>query len=226
MVIRIAERVTKPPALETFADLLRELGDIPLERIRLQPAPGTASEADVVAASEAPQKRLCELVDGVLVEKPMGTKESLLALFLGHLMWDFLEENDLGILLGADGMLRIKLGLVRIPDLSFISWDRLPGGKLPDEAIAGIVPDLVVEVLSQGNTRREMERKLKEYFQCGVRLVWLLDPKTQTAKEYTSPAKVRRIGKDQNLDGGDVLPGFRVPLKKLFAAMARRRKGR
>src|SRR6266852_3156637 len=195
MAIFAAERATKPPAIETLADLLKGLGDIPLERIRLQPSPGTAIEADVVAALEGPQKRLCELVDGVLVEKPMGTKESLLALLLGHLMWDFLEENDFGIVIGADGPIRLRLGLIRIPDLSFISWDRLPSERLPDDAISGIVPDLVVEVLSKGNTRREMERKLREYFERGVRLVWLVDPKTQTAREYTSPTKFRRVSK-------------------------------
>ena len=225
MAIMAAERATKPQRVDTLADLIRELGDIPLQRIRLHPPPGTATERDVLAALETPRKRLCELVDGVLVDKPMGTKESLLALLLGHLLWDFLE-NNLGIVIGADGPLRLKLGLVRIPDLAFISWDRLPGGKLPDEPIAGIVPDLAVEVLSEGNTKREIERKLKEYFQCGVRLVWLLDPRTQTAKAYTSPTKVRRIGKNQNLDGGDVLPGFSAPLKRLFAATARRWKGR
>jgi len=226
MVLRAAERATKASARDTLADLQRELGDIPLERILRWPAPGTANEADVVALGESPQKRLCELVDGVLIEKPMATKESILALFLGHLMWNFLETNDLGIVLGADGFVRLRLGLVRIPDLSFISWDRLPGGRLPDEAIASIVPDLAVEVLSEGNTRQEMERKLKEYFKSGVRLVWLIDPKTQTAEEYTSPTKRRHIGKNQSLDGGDVLPGFRVPLKSLFARLARRRKGR
>jgi Uma2 family endonuclease len=204
-------------SVETLADLVKQLGGIPLERIRFRPAPGTATEEDVVAALEAPRKRICELVDGVLVEKAVGTREGLLAGIILHLIWDFLDRHDLGIALPGDSAVRLKLGLLRIPDVCFISWDRLPEGELPDEAVAGIVPDLAVEVLSAGNTKAEMDRKLREYFQAGVRLAWLIQPRTQTAEVYTSPKKLRRFGKDQLLDGGDILPGFTLSLKRLFS---------
>jgi Uma2 family endonuclease len=81
-------------------------------------------------------------------------------------------------------------------------------------------PDLAVEVLSEGNTPAEMNRKLGEYFAGGVRLVWLIDPDTQTALAYTSPDKSNFIGADGALDGGDVLPGFGLPLRDLFAESA------
>jgi Uma2 family endonuclease len=126
--------------------------------------------------------------------------------------------------LPGDIAVRLKIGLVRIPDVCFISWDRLPGGELPDEAIAGVIPNLAVEVLSKSNTPKEMERKLREYFKAGVQLVWLVDPKTQTARVYSSPTKVRRISKDQALDGGEVLPGFVLPLKELFNRGRRRKR--
>jgi Uma2 family endonuclease len=204
--------------------MLHRLGDVSPERIRVRPAPGTATEDDVVVALDGPEKHLCELVDGVLVEKTMSTKEGLLAGLVVHFLWAFLEENDLGLVVGADGALRLRLGLVRIPDVSFISWERLPGGELPDKAIAPVVPDLAVEVLSEGNTKGEMERKLRDYFEAGVRLVWFIQPKNQTASVYTSPTKSRRIGKDQVLDGGEVLPGFRLSLKELFARARRRQR--
>jgi Uma2 family endonuclease len=207
----------------TLADLLHRLGDVPLERILARPAPGTATEKDLIAVLDGSTKRLCELVEGVLVEKPMGTKEAQLALFLAAEMLLHAEEHDLGIVLGADGALRLLPGLVRVPDISFLAWDRLPGGALPDEPVAGVVPDLAVEVLSEGNTRAEMERKLQDYFKAGVRLVWIIQPKTETAAAYTSPTKSRRVGKEQALDGGGVLPGFSQPLKELFAR-ARRKK--
>jgi Uma2 family endonuclease len=226
MATLAAERTTKRLTEATVADLLRALGSIPPERVWLQPPLGTATEADVVAVLEAADKRLCELVDGTLVEKPMGTKESQLAVLISYFIMRFLEDHDLGILTGADGAVRLELGLVRIPDVSFISWNRLPRGELPDDAIARIIPDLAVEVLSKSNTRREIERKLKEYFQCGVRLVWVVDPKTETAKEYTSATKFRQIAKHQSLDGGDVLPGFKLPLKSLFARLSRGKKKR
>lgn len=209
---------------ETMAELLQRIGEVPLDRLPLRPPMGTATERDVIAALGRADKRLYELVDGVLVEKPMGTKEGLLASFMAHLLWAFLEENDLGIVLGADGPVRLRLRLVRIPDVCFIPWERLPGDELPDEVIAGVVPTLAVEVLSEGNTKSEMERKLKDYFEAGVKLVWLIDPKTQTATVYTSPTKARLVAKDEALAGGKVLPGFTLPLKDVFARTRRKKR--
>ncbi len=211
------------PRLETFADLLHQIGNVPLERIRLHPAPGTATEQDVTAALEGVEKHICELVDGVLVEKPVASTEAMLAGVIVQLLWNYVEEDDLGVVIPGDGPLRLRIGLVRIPDVSFISWDRLPGGEFPDDPIAAVAPDLAVEVLSEGNTKAEMERKLRDYFDAGVRLVWLIQPKTQTAVAYTSTTKTRRVGKEGSLDGGEVLPGFRLPLKEVFARAHRQR---
>jgi Uma2 family endonuclease len=208
--------------LETFADLLHQLGDVPLERIRLRPPPGTATEADVIAALDGPVKRICELVDGVLVEKPMASTESMLGGVIFRLMATFVEEEDLGVALPGDGPVKLWLGHVRVPDVTFIPWDRFPGGKLPKQKVWEVVPELVVEVLSEGNTKKEMERKRLDYFKAGIRELWMIQPKTETAAVYTSPTKVRRLGKEGSLDGGDIVPGFRLALKDLFA----RTKGR
>jgi Uma2 family endonuclease len=213
-------------AIETLADLLEQLGDIPPSRIRLQPPPGKATENDLLALHKRRGKLLCELVDGVLVDKAMGIKESLLAVLLIKLLGNFLDKHDLGILLGADGALRLTPGLVRIPDVSFISWDRLPGREIPDAPIPDLAPDLAVEVLSKGNTRKEMKRKVAEYFGAGVHLVWLVDPKNQIVDVYTAPDEVRRLVVRQTLDGGELLPGFTLPLRKLFAGRGKGRAGR
>jgi Uma2 family endonuclease len=164
--------IASPPAdWVTAADLLERLGGIAPDRLRLRPAPGTATEQDLLDVYDR-EKCRCELVDGVLVEKAMGFQESALAMWLGQLLFRYyLEANDLGVLAGEAGAIRLMQGLVRIPDLSFVSWDRLPCGTLPDEPILGLAPDLAVEVLSPGNTRGEMQRKLREYFLAGVRLV-------------------------------------------------------
>ena len=143
----------KRPRFHNLAELLHQLGDIPLDRIRTQPPPGAATEKDVVAVRHGPERRLCELVDGVLVEKTMGTPEALLATILSRLIGNFVEQKQLGLVLGADGMLRLFPDQVRIPDVCFISWDRLPTGELPKEAIASVVPNLAIEVLSPGNTK-------------------------------------------------------------------------
>jgi Uma2 family endonuclease len=220
----MATATTKRPKFDNFAKLLHQLGDVPLERIRMEAAPGAATEKDVLAVRAGPERRLCELVDGVLVEKAMGVRESMLAVFLAHLIHDYLQEDPRGIVLGADGMIRTFPGQVRIPDLSFISWERLPSEEVPDEGISSIVPNLAVEVLSPGNTKAEIDRKLRDYFVAGVELAWVIDPKTQTAKSYTTPEDVQRIGKTGSLEGGSVLPDFRLPLKQLFASLQRPRK--
>jgi len=215
----------EPPGGDTLADLLHQLGDIPPECIRRHPAPGTATEQDVIAARKGPGKRLCELVDGVLVEKAMGTRESLLAGIILHLLWDFVEEHDLGQPLGADGTMRLMPKLVRIPDVSFVCWERLPNKELPDKPIADLVPDLAVEVLSKSNTRGEIQRKLRDYFLAGVRLVWIIQPRTQTADVYHAPDRKTHVGKTGSLDGEDVLPGFSLSLPKLFARAHRKPSG-
>lgn len=218
---------TSPPAqplahVVSLADLLHHLGDIPPHRIRLHPLPGTATERDVIAINEL-KESLCELVDGTLVEKAMGTKESLMASVLIQILWNHVERLDLGLVLGADGMLRLRRGLIRVPDVSFISWARLPGKELPDEPVASVVPDLAVEVLSDSNTPAEIARKLDEYFATGVSLAWIVDPKSRTIDVYSSRTDVRHLRNGQSLDGGDVLLGFKMPLKQFFARMNRKR---
>jgi Uma2 family endonuclease len=224
---RAMPRLKNPArSMRTLADLLEQLGDIPPNRIRLQPPPGRATEKDLIALHNRDGKLLCELVDGVLVDKAMGYKESLLAGWLLHFLWSFLERNDLGTVAGADGAMRLMADLVRIPDVSFISWDRLPGREIPDEPLPNLVPDLAVEVLSKGNTPKEMARKLREYFNAGTRLVWLVDRKKEIVDVYTTPDDQRRFAKNQTLDGGEVLPGFTLPLRKLFAKTGKGRANR
>lgn len=209
-------------SLVTIGDLLEELGDIPPGRVRLRPAPGTATERDVIAV-EASENRLCELVDGVLVEKVMAYYESRVAVVICTFLENYLEEHDLGIVAGADGMMRLAPGLVRIPDVSFVSWKRLPGRRVPRDPIARLAPDLAVEVLSEGNTEKEMARKLREYFTAGAQVVWIVDPDARTVAVYTAPDDCTVLQERQTLTGGDLLPGFALPLRKLFARAEGRR---
>src|SRR5688572_1137088 len=109
--------VTQQKEILTLADLLTRLGSVPPDRIRFQPTPGTAVEQDVIELHDR-ENRLFELVDGVLIEKPMGFQESRIAALIIQVVGQFVEQNDLGIVAGADGMMRIATGLVRIPDVS------------------------------------------------------------------------------------------------------------
>jgi Uma2 family endonuclease len=212
---------TKPGRYHTFRDVFQAIGDVAPERILLDPMPGTATEQDVLDLHDDTD-RLYELVDGVLVEKIMGLKESVVGQTVARILGNFVEENDLGVVAGADGMLRLTTGLVRIPDVSFISWRQLPGRVCPEEPIPGLAPDLAVEVLSGRNTPTEMERKLKDYFFNGVRLVWFIDLKTRSATVYTAPDQSVVQPEEESLDGGDVLPGLVIPLRQVFARIARK----
>jgi Uma2 family endonuclease len=202
----------------TVAELLERLGNVPAHRVRMRPAPGQATEADVLALHDRGD-RLCELVDGVLVEKAMGYSESLLAGFLIHCLWRFLDQRPLGLVAGADGMLRLTRGLVRIPDVSFISWERLPDRVVPRAPIPQLAPDLAVEILSASNTEAEMTRKIGEYFDAGSRLVWIIDPQLRTLIVYTAPGRSITLTETHTLDGGSVLPGFTLSLKEFFAKL-------
>lgn len=203
------------PTQWTMADLQAHLGGIPANRIRLYPPPGYATEADVLEIEDR-EDRLCELEDGILVEKPMGWYESILAILVAYKISSYLEDYDLGQVLGADGSLKILPRTVKIPDVSFVSWARFPKERLGRRPIPELIPDLVVEVLSDPNTKKEMAMKLDRYFKAGVKLVWYIDPESRSATAFTSPSEFVHVEESGELDGGDVLPGFGLTLTWLF----------
>ena len=202
-----------------FSDLLDELGGISPSRIIRRPFPGSATEDDVIKLLEAPRKRICELVDGVLVEKPPGFRESVLSVAIVVSLRAFVAPRKLGMVAGADGTIRFWPGRVRIPDVAYISWDRLPNRRVPDKPIPEVAPNIVVEVLSENNTKKEMEIKRTEYFRVGVQLVWEIDPDERTVAVYTSPNDVKLLKQSEVLDGGSVLPGYSLRLVDLFAEL-------
>jgi Uma2 family endonuclease len=211
----MATATTSPTQFSNFAELQDFLGHIPPERIRLRPPPGEATEQDLLDIL-AHEDRICELIDGVLVEKDMATFESSVSATLIFYLKLFLRGKKLASVLAPDGLLRLFPGRVRAPDVSVILRKNLPARKFPKDPIASLSPDLAVEILSAGNTEAEMARKLGEYFQCGTRLVWIVDPKKRTVRVYTSPRKSVLLTEDKTLDGGRVLPGFSVSIRKWF----------
>jgi Uma2 family endonuclease len=200
------------------AQWLHALGDVPLERIVFDPWPGTATEADLLVFAER-DKRLCELVDGTLVEKPVGTWESIIAIRVARLLATFADAHKLGAVAGADGLMRMKSKRVRMPDASFISSARLPKTRDP---IFNLSPDLVVEVLSETNTKKEIQQKLIDYFKSGTRRVWIIDPPSRTTAVYHDSRRVAFVVDEHGfLDGDPVLPGLRFPLADLFLNIPR-----
>jgi len=200
----------------TVAELVRDLGDIPLSRILLIPPPGTATEADQLRMCESGD-RLVELIDGTLVEKAMGAREGFMAAALIVLLGTFVRKHNLGIVGAPDVIHRVVDGRNRLPDVSFTAWATLPDDEAHLQPIADCTPDLCIEILSEGNTRAEMDRKRKEYFRGGAKLVWEIEPEERTVAVYTSPARCKTLRETDTLDGGKVLPGFAMSLAEFFA---------
>ena len=197
-----------------LGELLRRLG-VPASRVCLDPPPGKATTRDLLRLDGLGEK-IYELVERTLVEKAMGFPESYLAMELGRIIGNYLDGADLGFLGGADALTELIPNLVRVPDVSFVSWSIRPERTVPLDPISQLIPSLVVEVLSPSNTRREMARKRSEYFRAGVELVWEIDPATRTAEVFTGPDDATAIGEAGTLDGGTVLPGFKLALATLF----------
>jgi Uma2 family endonuclease len=208
---------------DTIAELLDRLGGIAAHRVLLKPTPGTATEEDVLKALAQPRKRVCELIDGTLVEKDMGTQEAILGNYLSSVMWAFVKKHNLGVVLGGDAAVQLGLGCIRCPDVSFIPWELAPENPY-EKKIWPVTPLLAVEVLSESNTKKEMDRKLKELFSTGCQLVWIIDPQKRTAKVYASAKRFKELDESGVLDGGKILPGFKLSLTDLFAATSRPKK--
>lgn len=172
--------------------------------------------------SHAPENdsRRFELSEGVLIEmSPAGLKHGTLALQLGRVVGDFVDENDLGITTAAEtGFILFKnpdgKDTVRAPDVGFVSKARL-GEELPD-GYAPFAPDLAIEVVSPNDDAEDLEQKISEYLKYGTRLVWVFYPKLKRVVVHTSSGSYP-IDIDGTLDGGDILPGFKLELKDIFS---------
>lgn len=159
-----------------------------------------------------------ELVGGYIVREPRpAALHSRVAVRLGRFLDEYAEAGGHGaVLVEMDFLLAATPPTVRVPDLAFVSTGRLPDSlQAPGPWHFG--PDLAVEILSPSNRAAEMQRKVFEYLDAGSRLVWVIDPETRTAVAYRSRTDIRLLGPEEALDGGDVLPGFRLPLARLFA---------
>lgn len=204
----------KTAAIPTAEEWYENLGRVPMHRILFDPLPGTATEADVLRLDDH-EDRLCELVDGTLVEKVMGFDESQIGIIVASKLLEFVRAKKLGTVTGSDGMMRILLRRIRIPDVAFISNETL-AKRTPESRVPAIAPDIAVEVISDSNTKLEMSKKLDEYFAAGSKLVWYIDPEPRTINVYTSPGEFVTLTMSDTLTGGDVLPGFEVKVSELF----------
>jgi Uma2 family endonuclease len=179
----------------------------------------TTTEEFSSPTPESSEVRSYEVVGGQIVEKPaMGAFESLLASLLWRWMANHAHENQLGrVVCETLFLLDPALKLKRRPDLAFVSTQRWPlRRRVPRTETWEVVPDLAVEVVSLTNGAEQVASKIEEYFRAGVRQVWVVYPGISKVYLYDTPTSVRILQVGDDLDGGSVLPGFRLALEDLF----------
>ena len=164
-----------------------------------------------------------EVIDGVRVERePMGAFETVLASWLGYLINSFAAGKKLGLAVNeALFVLNAARSLNRRPDVAFVSYARWPTAIVAREPAWNVVPDLVIEIVSPTNLAEEVDRKITDYFLSGVRLVWVFYPDSGRVYVYQSPTHVSIVERTDTLDGGEVLPGFRLSIAALYEAVVK-----
>jgi Uma2 family endonuclease len=172
-----------------------------------------ATEDDLRATPQDGQKY--ELVDGEIRVSPTGTRHGVVSVRLTSRLLAWATEHRAGHVLDSSVGFRLPGGNVRSPDASFVASGRFEGEQLPDD-FGNLAPDLAVEVLSPSERPRHVLDKVGEYLESGVRLVWVIDPRKAKAIVYRTLSDVREIAAGDELDGEDVLPGFRVRLSDLL----------
>ena len=158
-----------------------------------------------------------ELLRGRLLrDPPAGAEHSWLGVTLGASLRDFVHAANLGFVFGADCGFKIATDpdTVRAPDVAFVAAARLPAG--PPPGYVPFAPDLAVEIVSPSDRMSDITRKVIDYLDAGTRLVWVIDPSTRTAAVHRGRGDVLMLREDDMLVGGDVLPGFRLPLVDLL----------
>ena len=180
-----------------------------------------AQQSKLVEATEPDDEALYEIEYGRRVEVPM----SVVSAIFGHrIAWEitgYVFEHQLGWVV-EECLFILDAGrdLRRRPDVAFVSVQRWPLDKpLPATGDWPVVPDLAIEVLSPHDRFEKMVQKLREYFACGVRQVWVVMPLQRQVYIYSSPTQVRILGEAEELDGGEVVPGFRLKLGEYFASV-------
>jgi len=180
----------------------------------------TATLPSPVAKSGIGDDDLYEVIDGERIgQPPMGVYAVWTAFQLARHLGNFTDATLGRVLAEALFHLPASVNRDRRPDVAFVSYERWAKAKpisLTDNAW-DVVPNLAAEVVSPTDSAEEIETKIAEYFQAGVELVWLVYPKQRKIHVYESPEKIQVLGINDQLDGGNIVPGFRLPLAVLFA---------
>ncbi len=180
-------------------------------------------EAEPRAGSFSDEEPYYEIINGERKElEPMGVFETLLASILNHHLLLYLSQNPRGIA-GTELLFQLRETprLQRQPDVAYVSYERWPQRTVPRSNAWNVVPDLAVEVVSPTNLAEELDQRIGDYFEAGVRQAWVIYPQTERFYVYRSLMEIHGLARSDTLDGGDILPGFSLPLEKLFSSVTK-----
>jgi Uma2 family endonuclease len=167
-------------------------------------------------------REFSELVRGeVRPMSPAGARRNIVAGNLFVALTLFLREHPLGRAFTDNAGFRLPIpdaedDTVRSPDVAFVSFERLASVPV---GFAPVAPDLAVDVISPGDTARDLDERLDDYFAAGTRAVWVIDPDRRAVALHSSTGPTRRLREHDTLDGGDVVPGFTLPVRALFEGL-------
>lgn len=160
----------------------------------------------------------CELIAGEIVKmSPAGFNHGRFALRIGTALDNFVTPRRLGVVVSAEPGFQIAHDpdTVRAPDMAFVRAERIPPGG--EEGFFQGAPDIAVEVVSPNDRANEVLAKIQDWLQAGCLLVWVVDPRNRTISAYGSSGEITVLNETDTLTGGDVLPGFSVPVNDIFA---------
>lgn len=159
-----------------------------------------------------------ELVKGeLLTMSPAGGEHGAIAGILAAVIVEFVKRNRLGVVFGAETgfLLERNPDTVRAPDVAFIHRGRMPSEGLPTGYWPG-PPDLAVEILSPGDSIREVDEKTAEWIRAGTQAVWVVSPRSKTVTVYSADGNIATFAANATFDGGAILPGFSCLVADLF----------
>jgi Uma2 family endonuclease len=181
-------------------------------------APARAAQITGEELARTPGVGPCELIDGRIVPmSPTSDQHGRIEVKLGSALEAHVAPRRIGKVLAGEVGVYTRRGpdRVRAADVLFISSERYARRSNPPGYL-DVAPELIVEILSPGDTVMELTEKLREYFSIGVSLVWVVDPRAQLVYAYRSLTEVREFGQADDVIAEDILPGFRLPVVTLF----------